>query len=221
MGKKIIQRQSLTEQIKSILIERIVNGALCPGDRLKELQIAEEFGTSQAPVREAIRSLQALGYVQHIPHVGALVKTFSSKEMEEAHQVREALEGHCLLLANIAIEELAAELDRQVEAMRMAMLENDIKAFSMADNLFHRTIVKFSGNNNMLVIWDSLRIHLQVMLTLVETSMPLDELYALHPPIVASLKRGHRENAARFLAEHYRKITASLNKSEEYTGLFD
>jgi DNA-binding GntR family transcriptional regulator len=215
MGKKIIQRQSLTEQIKSILIDRIVNGTLRPGDRLKELQIAEEFGTSQAPVREAIRSLQALGYVQHIPHVGALIKTFSSKEIEEAHQVREALEGHCLILANIEVEKLVTELGRHVEAMHEAMLRNDIKAFTFADNLFHRTIVKISGNNNMLVIWDSLRIQLQVMATLVETSMPLDQLYVLHPPIVASLKRGHRENAGRFLAEHYRKIAAYWNKSEE------
>ena len=206
MGKKAIQRQSLTEQIKTILIERIMDRTLNPGDRLKELQIAEEFGTSQAPVREAIRSLQALGYVQHIPHVGALIKTFSQKEIEEAHQVREALEGHCVILANIEVEQLVHELTQHMDTMQKAMEENDIQAFTLADNLFHKTIVRCSGNNNMLAIWDSLRIQLQVVATIIETEMPLDQLYALHPPIVASLKRGHRENAGRFLAEHYRQI---------------
>ena len=57
MARSSVQRQSLTQQIQTILIERISNGTLLPGDRLKELQIAQEFGTSQAPVREALRML--------------------------------------------------------------------------------------------------------------------------------------------------------------------
>lgn len=215
MGKKGIQRQSLTEQIKSIIIERILDGTLSPGDRLKELQIAEEFGTSQAPVREAIRSLQALGYVQHIPHVGALIKTFSPKEIEEAHQIREAMEGHCLILANLDLDRLVEELTVHLDAMKKAMEEKDIKAFTLADNLFHRTIVNYSGNKSMLDIWESLRIQLQVVATLLETAMPLEKLYALHPPIIQSLKRGNRENAGRFLAEHYRQIALYWNKDEE------
>lgn len=206
MGKKVIQRQSLTEQIKSILIERIVDGRLTSGDRLKELQIAEEFGTSQAPVREAIRSLQALGYVEHIPHVGALIKTFSPREIKEAHHVREALEGHCLILANIELTKLVDELTQHTDLMHRAMIKGDIKTFSIADNLFHRTIVEFSGNRSMLEIWESLRMQLQVIATVAEAAMPLEKLYALHPPIIASLKRNHREHAGRFLAEHYRQI---------------
>lgn len=188
-----------------------MDGTLNPGDRLKELQIAEEFGTSQAPVREAIRSLQALGYVEHIPHVGALIKTFSHKEIEEAHQVREALEGHCLILANVDLEQLVNELTVNLDTMRQSMEKNDIQAFTFADNLFHRAMVSCSNNNSMLAIWDSLRIQLQVAATILETAMPLDKLYALHPPIVASLKRGHREDAGRFLAEHYRQIATYWN----------
>ena len=213
MGKKVIQRQSLTEQIKSILIDRIVDGTLAPGDRLKELKIADEFGTSQAPVREAIRSLQALGYVAHIPHVGALIKTFTAKEIEEAHQVREALEGHCLILANIELTKLVDELAQHTDTMHEAMTKGDIKTFSMADNLFHRTIVEFSGNKSMRGIWDSLRMQLQVIATIGDASMPLEKLYALHPPIVDSLKHKHREHAGRFLAEHYRQIASYWNSS--------
>lgn len=215
MGKKNIQRQSLTEQIKSILMERILDGTLSPGDRLKELQIAEEFGTSQAPVREAIRSLQALGYVQHIPHVGALIKTFSQKEIEEAHQVREALEGHSLILANIGVDVLVTELTKHLNEMKTAMEKKDLQAFTLADNHFHRAIIHCSGNLSMLEIWDSLRIQFQVVSTLLETSMPLEKLYALHPPIVASLKRGNRENAGRFLAEHYRQIAVYWNQEND------
>ncbi|WP_136806523.1 GntR family transcriptional regulator [Desulfosediminicola flagellatus] len=206
MGKMVVKRESLTEQIKSILIDRIVDGTLVPGDRLKELQIASEFGTSQAPVREAIRSLQALGYVEHKPHVGALVKTFTKKEIEEAYQVREALEGHCLILADLNTEQLVQQLNIHLESMHQAVIHNDVRRFTKADNRFHQAIVEFSGNETMLKIWGSLRMQLQVIATLVEASMPLESLYALHPPIIAVLERNHREGAARFLADHYRQI---------------
>ena len=53
--KKTVVRQSLKDQVKSILIDRMIDGDLAPGDRIKELQVAKELGTSQAPVREAIR----------------------------------------------------------------------------------------------------------------------------------------------------------------------
>lgn len=204
MSKVVVKRQSLTQQIQSIIIERIVDGILLPGDRLKELQIAEEFGTSQAPVREAIRSLQALGYVKHKPHVGAIVKTFTVKEIEEAYQVREALEGHCLILAEIQENMLFSELEKQLQVMKKAVDSNDIKAFTQADNLFHRAIIEGSNNMRMLEVWDSLKIQLQIIATHVEAAMPLTELYALHPPIVEALAKGQRTQSARRLAQHYR-----------------
>jgi DNA-binding GntR family transcriptional regulator len=206
MSKQGVKRESLTEQVKSILIDRILDGTLSQGDRLKELQIANEFGTSQAPVREAIRSLQALGYVEHKPHVGTLVKTFNNKEIEEAYQIREALEGHCLMLAKIEIAQLVEQLNRHLESMHRALLDDDVKSFTKADNLFHRSIVEFSRNERMLMIWESLRIQLQIIATIVEAAMPLEKLYALHPPIVATLERKHREGSVRLLAQHYQEI---------------
>lgn len=206
MTKATVKRESLTEQIKSILIGRIVDGTLAPGDRLKELQIANEFGTSQAPVREAIRSLQALGYVEHKAHVGALVKTFSKKEIEEAYQIREALEGHCLILADMKISQLAKELHCQLGKMFKALTDHNVKAFTEADNQFHRAIIECSHNKRMLEIWESLKIQHQVISTLAETTIPLEELYALHPPIVAALEQNHREGSARYLAKHYDQI---------------
>ncbi len=212
MGRNVVSKESLTEQIKSILIDRIVEGTLSSGDRLKELQIANEFGTSQAPVREAIRSLQALGYIEHKPHVGALVRRFNKKEIEEAYLVREALEGHCLILAEIDTGKLAEQLNIHLESMHKAVADTDVKAFSLADNLFHRAIVKSSGNQTMLTMWEALRMQFQVMATIVDASMPMKKLYALHSPIVAALARNHREYSARYLAAHYQEISSYWRK---------
>lgn len=74
MAKNIVRRESLTEQSKSIHIHRSIKGILVPGDRMKELQIGSGFNTSQSAVRDAIRSLQALGSVEHRPHIRSLGK---------------------------------------------------------------------------------------------------------------------------------------------------
>lgn len=204
MKKPVIKRQSLTEQIKTILIDRIINGTLLPGDRLKELQIAEEFGTSQAPVREAIRSLQALGYVEHKAHVGALIKTHTRKEIAEAYQVREALETYCLTVIDMDIALLIEKLNNQLKKMQKALAANDVALFTQADNLFHRAIIASSCNVKMLETWDSLKIQLQIIATHVEAAMPLEELYALHPPIVVALTDQMRKKSARHLTKHYK-----------------
>lgn len=207
MAKPTVVRQSLKDQIKSILIDRMIDGVLAPGDRIKELQVAQEFGTSQAPVREAIRCLETLGYVEHVPHVGAMVKTFHKAEIEEVFQVREALEVHSVSLITDGSDELVKELEVHLNEMQQATAEGNISMFAAADNRFHRTIVAYCNNETMLSIWESLKMQLQVIATLVETSMPLDKIYALHPPIVEAFRNNGQEPAAQLLKGHYKAVS--------------
>jgi DNA-binding GntR family transcriptional regulator len=69
-----LRRTTLRDQIKDRIVERILNGTYGPGDRIVESQVATEFGTSQAPVREALRELEALRFVEARPHRGARVR---------------------------------------------------------------------------------------------------------------------------------------------------
>jgi DNA-binding GntR family transcriptional regulator len=205
MAKERVVRQSLKDQIKTILIDRMIHGELVPGDRIKELKVAAEFGTSQSPVREAIRCLETLGYVEHIPHVGAMVKRFDKREIEEAYQVREALEVHSISLIKKGLVSLAKELDQHLENMRQAMTDSNIRQFIEADNSFHRAIVTCCGNETMLSMWESLKMQLQVVATLMEASMSLDEIYDLHPPIVAAFK-DRNQDASLLLRGHYESL---------------
>ena len=214
MAKHTVVRQSLKDQIKSILIDRMIDGDLAPGDRIKELQVAQEFGTSQAPVREAIRCLETLGYVEHIPHVGAMVRTFHKGEIEEAYQVREALEVHSLTLISAGQGELVKDLSVHLEQMKRATQEEDIGKFTQADNRFHRAIVASGNNETMLSIWESLKMQLQVIATIVEASMPLEKVYALHPPIVEALKNKRQEPAAQLLQGHYKALSGYWGKTK-------
>lgn len=205
--KATLVRQSLKDQVKSILIDRMIDGELAPGDRIKELQVARELGTSQAPVREAIRCLESLGYVEHIPHVGAMVRTFDKEEIEEAYQVREALELYSTTQIQEPLDALVKELASQLEQMLAASRNGNIREFTQADNNFHRAIVSYCSNKTMLAMWESLKIQVQVIATLVKVSMPLDKVYLLHPPIVDAFRSGSRDRASLLLKGHYKILS--------------
>lgn len=205
--KKTVVRQSLKDQVESILIDRMIEGDLAPGDRIKELQIAKELGTSQAPVREAIRCLETLGYVEHIPHVGAMVKSFNNSEIEEAYQVREALEVYSTSLIKESLDDLAAELDEHLGKMQSATRDNNVRMFTRADNDFHRAIVSRCENTTMLTMWESLKMQIQVIATLLKASMPLEKIYLLHPPIVDAFRSENLERASLLLKGHYKIVS--------------
>jgi DNA-binding GntR family transcriptional regulator len=86
-------RSNLREQIKDVILQRILDGDYEPGARLVETRIAQELGVSQAPVREALRDLEQLGCIVHEPFRGCSVRAFSARELLEAFPVRAALEA--------------------------------------------------------------------------------------------------------------------------------
>lgn len=87
-----LARTVLREQVKDVLLQRIVSGELEPGERLVETRIAQELGTSQAPVREALRDLELLRLVESEPFRGSRVRVFDEEEMIEVYPVRASLE---------------------------------------------------------------------------------------------------------------------------------
>ena len=87
-----LRRTTLRDEIKDRIVERILDGTYGPGDRIVESQVATEFGTSQAPVREALRELEAMRFVETQPHRGARVREVTSDELIQIYPVRAALE---------------------------------------------------------------------------------------------------------------------------------
>ena len=102
-----ISRTVLREQVKDILLQRIASGELKPGERLVETRIAQELGTSQAPVREALRDLQLLRLVESEPFRGSRVRVFGEEELIDVYPVRAALEE---LAARLAAEKLGGDV---------------------------------------------------------------------------------------------------------------
>lgn len=208
-----ITRSVLSEQVKGRLLQAILDGRYPPGARIVETRVAKEFGTSQAPVREALRDLEALGVVETAPFKGARVRQPSTEELLEAFDVRAILEGHGAVLA---LEKMGdKELEQLMELtgeMQRAAEAGDPYREAMADTEFHRLIMRRSGNATLERVWSTLEPFLRTYITIVSPGVDRQAVADRHLPIIDALRRQdpdlveeafrvHFEAAARALAE--------------------
>lgn len=197
-----ISRTVLREQVKDLLLQRIASGELRPGDRIVETRIAAELGTSQAPVREALRDLELLRLIESEPFKGARVKGFGNAELVEVYPVRAALEE---LAAKEATKRLAGDvsgLEAEVEAMRDAARRGDLNALVSHDIAFHRLVVEAAGNPILEQCWKSLGVEGPITITLYGTSVEPEEAAELHAPLVDAIRSGKPGAAGRAARRH-------------------
>lgn len=207
-------RTSLRAQIKEILLARILNGEYKPGDRLVELQIAQEFGTSQAPVRESLRELEALGFVTTEPYRGTRVKEVTKAELSEVYPVRAALEEVAARSAATRLAGNVEALEAELVAMRQAAIDGNLYEEVRHDVAFHRLIVEASGNRVLQDVWKSLRIEARTLISVLASAIDPAELAELHQPVLAALAAGDGEQAGRLIREHVEYFGRLLLKSE-------
>jgi DNA-binding GntR family transcriptional regulator len=147
----VVRTVSLTNAIEKQIERLIVDGALAPGERLNEIQLASRFGTSRGPLREAMRSLAAKGFVRMIRNRGVFVRELSIEEVLEVYDVRAALFGLAgRLLAQKMDDELLARLNSFLERMEIAAGGADFERYYPLNLEFHQLIVKSAGNDTLL-----------------------------------------------------------------------
>jgi DNA-binding GntR family transcriptional regulator len=212
---KVIKRDPIRGQIKRLLLARILDGTYRPGDRLLELQIARELNTSQGPVREALRELEALRMVECKAYCGTRVRGVNAREMREAYQVRGALEELAAPAAARSLKGNVAGLRVELEALRSAAKTRDLDAYAAHNLSLHRLIVEASGNSVLLRIWESLDFEARARVAL-ERPISLREAAETHQPIIDALNRGDGRLAARLLRAHAESFyTSGQSKPEE------
>lgn len=145
-----LPRHSLTDLVTEQLFQRLVSGILLPGDRLAEIQLAEELNVSRTPVREALLRLATLGLLEKDTHRGARVASPSLAELVEVYEVREALEGMAArLFALRATVEQQAALQQTWHEIEAARAGGDALTVRIRDFELHRQIIH-GGNNEYL-----------------------------------------------------------------------
>jgi DNA-binding GntR family transcriptional regulator len=196
---RLVSRTSLREQVKDLLLERILKHQYAPGERLVETRIAQELGISQAPVREALRELESLRFVESAPFRGAWVREVSDRELAEVYPIRAALEDVAARLAAERMKGGVAVLEREVA--RMAEAE-DLREQVEHDVRFHQLIVEASGNARLIELWESLQVESRTTITALRTGLDPVEVARMHEPIVDALRRADADAAAREIRSH-------------------
>ncbi|WP_425079589.1 GntR family transcriptional regulator [Ruegeria denitrificans] len=175
------------------LLDEIREGALLPGDRLREIDLSNRLGVSRTPVREAIRQLEADGLVTHVPRQGATVRSLSYAEVMELYEMRAVLEGTAARLAARAASDI--ELDElEVLNDQLAQAGTGPEA-ARINRVFHATLLDVAKNRFLA----KSMLSLQKALLILGPSQLLDNeradaAVAEHRRIMAALKS--RDSAA-------------------------
>ena len=211
--RNAISRTVLADQVKDRLLEAILAGRYPPNSRIVETRVARELGTSQAPVREALRGLEALGLIEISPFRGARVRHPSARELIEAYVVRSELES---LGARLAVPQLTdadlAELIDFSDAMQSAARGDDRHAVALADASFHARLVQAARNATLERVWRALEPFSRTYITLVVPGANAQWTADLHLPIIEALRRGDAELVVRALQQHFAEVSARLGE---------
>jgi DNA-binding GntR family transcriptional regulator len=158
--------QSLVELAVFRLREEILSGALAPGERLVEEQLTKRFGTSRAPLREALRLLGQQGLVEHLPRRGVRVARLSARDIAELFTLRDVLERFAIDLAlgsgDTPEPGLLAALERATETIERATDEDAPLTKAEAHRAFHVALVALSGHQHLLRVYEPVILQLQL-----------------------------------------------------------
>jgi DNA-binding GntR family transcriptional regulator len=206
-----LARSVLADQVKDRLLEEILAGRYAPDARIVETQVARELGTSQAPVREALRGLAALGVVDITPFRGARVRRPTRRELLEAYAVRSALET---LAARLAVPRMSdadlADLGDLMDQMQAAARAGDGHAVAAADARFHGRIVELADNGTLAKVWRSLEPFSRTYLTLVVPGADPQWSADLHGPILVALRARDADAVVAALEQHFADVAANM-----------
>ena len=220
-------RRVFREEIRERLIEDILDGKLAPGARLVETRLAQQFGVSQGPVREALRDLELFGFVVSTSFRGTQVRQISTQDLLEIYPIRAALEGVAAYAAASRIDEATlTKLAEMIDVMRDAANNDDHRTVVEADGAFHQTIVEASGNRMLEHVWQTLRLSITTCVTHSVTHrslhliaerhvLLLDALRARDPVRAEAAMRRHIEEASEWIRSEHGHTHAGQDASKE------
>ncbi len=198
------QDDTIASRISRALAERIIHGELVPGSRLAQDHIAEEFGASHVPVREAFRRLEAQGLVISLPRRGVRVASFDLKQVREVAEMRAALE---VLALRHAMPNMTPDvLDAAERAASDADAARDVQAWEEANRRFHRLIVSTCDMPRLLAVIDDLHAVSARFLFIAWRAGWEARTDHDHRAILSALRQGRASDACAILERHVQWI---------------
>lgn len=200
--------RKLTAQdlVLTSLREAILTAALPPGTRLRQEKLAEMFGTSRIPVREALRALEYEGLVTSLPYRGFTVTELDADDIEEVYDLRILLEGHAVRLAVPLITEHDLKALEELYAAMSGAAEGDAQL--AARERFYIRLYSITGRPRLVSVISRLRQEVARSLRW----PTLQHAPAHHAQFFDAIREGDQEKAASQLASHYRRVAILIRR---------
>lgn len=210
-----VEREVLSTQVKDRILTWILQGDLAPGSRLVETRLARQLGTSQAPIREALRDLASLGFVDSRPYKGSWVRKPSKRELIEAIEVRAELEALAARLAAIRrTDQCVKDLEELLDAMAEAAEKGDPHEQSIKNTQFHARIIESAENETLKRHWSMLEPFGRTYITATAEGIDLHYLGARHQGLLEAIRDQDPDLAAERARVHAEEVIEMLEEFE-------
>jgi GntR family transcriptional regulator of gluconate operon len=192
----VVERADLWQIVASRLRYAIISRQLKPGEHLRELPLANRFGVSRVPVREALIRLEHEGLVRGEPRRGAFVVGMTLADIRELYEVRAILEVRgARLAAEAAAPENLANLRRITQDFRVEADRGDSESLAGVDIAFHREVMTAAHHRRLLATWEPLSGIIQTLLTLTNERSTQSKILSAHSPLASAIILGDADAA--------------------------
>lgn len=208
-----LDRTVLRDQIREYLIDAIINGEYGEGDRIVETRIAQQLGVSQGAVREALRELEWLGFLETQPYSGTYVKELTIDDLMEIYPVRATLEALAAKLATPRVTDQELEdLTHLVDEMVEVSERGDARGMVERNYTFHQRIIEACGNKMLIRAWRMFQFSYWTTISTAELQDKLVYLASRHYIILDALRARNPERAAQAMHDHIMELVYLMNQ---------
>jgi GntR family transcriptional regulator of gluconate operon len=195
---EIVDRADLWQIVASRLRYAIIGRELRPREHLPELALAQRFGVSRVPVREALIRLEHEGLVRGEPRKGAFVVGMSLADIRELYDVRAVLEVRgARLAAKAAAQDDVAKLQNLIQEFSTVAKRGDSESLAAVDIAFHREVMAAAHHRRLLATWEPLSGIIQTLLHLTNERSTQANILSAHSPLAKAIASGDSDAAER------------------------
>ena len=203
----------LSDRIRNALTDAISSGELAPGTTLDEQQLADRYGASRTPVREALRQLATSGMVEVRPRRGVIVRHVTADEVMDMFETMAEIEAVCVRLATYRITPLErSRLLRIHEASQAAVEQDDVDAYDALNRDFHEAIYRAAHNDFLADQAIAVRTRLNAFRRMqLRQARRLTSSRAEHDAVMQAIAEGNGEEAGRRMRAHMLNAASALD----------
>ncbi|PSH65778.1 GntR family transcriptional regulator [Phyllobacterium brassicacearum] len=221
-GVQLARNEPIGRELYAALRERILTGALKPGDAISEIQVADELGVSRTPVREVFRRLADEGLLRILPQVGTFISPIQLRAVYDSQFVRETLECRTVRIASERqTRQDADRLEDFLTLQTRAIRDGNLAGFFRADDDMHTYLIGMAGRPAIWSLIQGVKAQLdRVRFLSLESGEWLDRIMEQHRAIIAAVLAGDADKAEAAMRIHLQSVFQTIERLAETQKAF-